>query len=160
MTVTTGARWTIVLGVVGLLGEDVVFLEGDVLDLVAELAREELRGVEVDRGVDVDAGHAHAPELLQHLGRLDAHAAREVGDGDRVLDADDALVLGGRGDRGLLALLAEGQLLATEVAAQPGPTARATGPTTALLLLREAATDRVRRRCARAADDRRPACAR
>ena len=68
-----------VLGLVDLLREDVVFLEGDVLDLVAELAREDLRGVEVDRGVDVHAGHAHAPQLLQHLGRLDAHAAREVG---------------------------------------------------------------------------------
>ena len=44
-----GARASIVVGVVGLLREDVVFLERDVLDLVAELAGEDLRGVEVDR---------------------------------------------------------------------------------------------------------------
>ena len=49
MTVTTGARVHQLLGVVGLLREHVLFLERDVLDLVAELAREDLRGVEVDR---------------------------------------------------------------------------------------------------------------
>ena len=142
MMVTTGERETQLADFLGLLRERFFFLEGDVLDLVAELAREQLRGIEVDRRVDVHAGHAHAPELLQHLGRLDTHAARELGDRDRVLDADDALVLGGRGDRGLLALLAEGQLLhvVTAVAAM-----RATRATAALLLLREPTADRIDR---------------
>ena len=84
----------------------------------------------------------------------------EIGDRDRVLDPDDALVLGGRGDRRLLALLAERQLLATEVIARTGATTGATTGTTAalLLLLREATADRVRpalRARRRTADDRR-----
>src|ERR1043165_5755437 len=133
------------LAVIDLLGEHVLFLEGDVLDLVAELARQDLGGVEVDRGVDVDAGHPHAPQLLEHLGRLDAHVAREVGDRDRVLDPDHALVLGGRGDRGLLALLAERQFLAAEIVVLARPAAWTARTTALLLLLREPAADRIDR---------------
>ena len=42
------------------LGDGLFFADRDVLDLPAELAGEDLRGVGVERGVDVDAGHAHA----------------------------------------------------------------------------------------------------
>ena len=48
-------------------------LFGDVLDLPAELAGEDLRRVGVERRVDVDVGHAHREELHQELGRLEAH---------------------------------------------------------------------------------------
>jgi hypothetical protein len=98
--------------------ERLVLLEGDVLHLVAELVGDDLGGVEVDRGVDVDPGHAHAPQLLEQLGRLDAHVAGQVRHRDRVLDADDALVLRRGRDEGLLAALL-GHLLADVARSAP-----------------------------------------
>src|SRR5207237_4696188 len=67
--------------------------------------------------------------------------AGEVGDRDGVLDPDDALVLGGRGELRRLALLAERQLLPAEVAALTGTAAAGSTAGAALLLLRVPAAD-------------------
>src|SRR5262249_42841764 len=84
---------------------------------VADLPRQQRRGVEIDRLVDGHADHPHPPQLLQHLGRLDAHLVGELGDGDALVHLDDALVLGGRGDRRRARLLARGhRLLAAQAA--------------------------------------------
>ena len=52
-------------------GERLLFALRDVLDVPAELAGEDLRGVGVERRVDVDV-HAHDEELHHQLGRLEA----------------------------------------------------------------------------------------
>src|SRR5262249_36718399 len=76
------------------------------LDLVAELVRDQRRGVEIDVVVDADVHHPQRPELLDDLAPLDGHLLGQLGDGDRVAHADDALVLGGGGALRLLQLLA------------------------------------------------------
>ena len=48
-------------------GDHVGRADRDVLDLVAELARQDLRGVGVELGVDVHAGHAELDQLHQAL---------------------------------------------------------------------------------------------
>ena len=71
-----------------LLGlEHLLDVEGDVLDLVLELAGDQRRRVEVEHLVD-GRHHAHVDELLEDLAGLDAHRAREVADGDHLRDAD------------------------------------------------------------------------
>ena len=127
------ARHQILGRVLGLaVGDDLVLAERRRLDLVAELGRDQRRRVEVDVLVDVDAHHAQRPQLLDDLLALDAHLLGEVGDGDGVAHAHDALVLGGRRDLGLLDLLAGGgDLLARRRAwALPGRAER--GPAVAV----------------------------
>ena len=96
-----------ILGVVGLsLVDDLFLAEGGRLDLVAELVRDQRRRVVIDALVDVDAHHAERPQLLDDLVALDAHLLGQVGHADGLAHANHALVLGGRGDLGLLRLLA------------------------------------------------------
>ena len=110
--VTTGARASQILRLVLAGGaEHVRLLEGDVLDFEPELAGQQHRGVVVDGVVEHDAGHAHAPQLLEHVGRLDAHALGDLADGDGLVHLDDALVRRRRRDLRLLLLLAELRLL-------------------------------------------------
>ncbi len=96
--------------------DDLLLGAGDVLDLVAELAREDLRRVGVEGAVDVHAAHAQLHELHQDVGRLEAHALGELLQLDLGLDADDALLGARDRDLGLLALLAGRHLLATRAA--------------------------------------------
>ncbi len=67
---------------------------------------EDLRGVGVERRVDVDVAHPHRQELHQQLGRLEAHPLGHRLERDVALDANDLLVRAHllRGDhRGLAA---------------------------------------------------------
>ena len=92
-----------VFGVVVFLAEHIRLDERLALHLEAELLRHQRRRVLIDRRIQRDAGHAERPQLLQHIGRLDAHLLGGIGDGDGVLHLDHALVLRRRGDlRGLL----------------------------------------------------------
>ena len=89
--VTTGARGSSLAAAAFLLGlERLLDVEGDVLDLILELARQQHRRVVVEHLVD-GRHHAHVDELLEHLAGLDAHRPGEVADRDHLGDADDAL---------------------------------------------------------------------
>src|SRR5262249_79996 len=85
--------------------EGLLDVEGDVLDLVLELAGQEHGRVVVEHLVD-GRHHPHVDQLLQDLAGLDAHGLREVADGDHLGDADHALRRARPRDLGLLRLLA------------------------------------------------------
>jgi hypothetical protein len=71
--------------------DELVLLEGDVVDRVAELAGDQFGGVGVDHVVEGQAAHAHAPQDAEHGGRLLAHLVGQVGDLDDLVDADALL---------------------------------------------------------------------
>ena len=112
-----------VLGVVDhlALGDDLFFVEGGGLDLIAELGGNQAGGVELDALVDVHAHHAERPKLLDHLVALDPHLLGQIGHPDGLAHADHALVLRRRRDERLLELLAGHRDLLAGRPARPLP---------------------------------------
>ena len=89
----------------GRLFDNLLGVEGNVLDAVAELARQQRRGVDVEHLVE----RRHLAEFHQFLDEvagLDAHRAAEVADGDALGDSHHALRGLGRRDFGLALFLA------------------------------------------------------
>src|SRR5207249_2660318 len=84
--------------------EHLLDVEGDVVDLVLELGRDQRRGVVIERLVD-GRHHPHVEELLEDVAGLDTHGARQVGDRDHLRNTDDPLRSARDGDLGLLLLL-------------------------------------------------------
>ena len=106
ITVTTGGRVTSSPSTVFFALFDRRFdVEGDVLDAVAEFARDQGGGIDVEDLVQ-RGHHAEVHQLLDDLAGLHAHVARQVGDGHALGDPHDALGGFGRGDLGLALLLA------------------------------------------------------
>ena len=80
-------------------------VKGDILDAVAELARNQRRGVNVEHLVE-GRHHAEVHQLPDNLDGLDSHVARKVADGYALGDAHDALGCAWRCDLGLVQFLA------------------------------------------------------
>ncbi len=82
------------------------------LHLVAKIGGDQRGGIAIDRLVD---GHheAQADQLVDHLGRLDAHPLGHFSDTDHLVHADPPLDRLRRGDQGLLHLDRRGLLFFT-----------------------------------------------
>ena len=113
MTVTTGGRLTSLDSSTAISRDVLLHLEALLLHRVAEVGGQQRRRVGVDELVD--GGHGAARhQLADQVGGLDAHGLGERRHRDRLLDADDLLVLGTLGHLCLGSLLGGLLLLAAD----------------------------------------------